>query len=161
MMVVWYNLEISSSIYPFFIFRYNRAGGMVPKNRIHLKVKAAHGLDVNMGPRIPKGALPAPKDPIQLVEVSAPFFKHLSPLYLFSIPFETQLGGGLSYSLVICSTTSWVNSSESGCRNLMDVPKLAYSNQDIIWDSSSDLVVMSFFIVFLFPFHYAGHLDII
>ncbi|KAF7147869.1 hypothetical protein RHSIM_Rhsim03G0005800 [Rhododendron simsii] len=72
----------------------DRAGGMVSKNLIHFQVKTAHGLDVNLGLRIPKGALPAPKDPIQLVE--------------------------------------------SGFRNPMDVPELAYSNQDIIWDSSSD-----------------------
>lgn len=55
---------------------------MVSKNLIHFQVKRAHGLDVNLGLRIPKGALPAPKDPIQLVEVSAPCFEAFKYLIL-------------------------------------------------------------------------------
>lgn len=64
-------------------------------NLVHLQVKTAHGLNVNMGLRIRKGALPAPKDPIQQVEVSAPWFFELSTYACLTIPFGTVWRGSV------------------------------------------------------------------
>lgn len=75
---------------------YFRAGGMISMNLVHRQVKIAHGLNVNMGLRIRKGALPAAKDPIQQVEVlstSATMIAMLRPFSdLHLVETDTSIG---------------------------------------------------------------------